>query len=222
MGSSRFHLAYKNIKRLRRIATIFARYGFRPFMDRMHLGRLVAVHSRIFGAGPLPIEGLTVAARFRCALEDLGPTFIKFGQILSTRPDIIPEEFLVELLKLQDEVAPIPFKEVRGVIEAQFERPVEGLFSTIEREHVAAASIAQVHRAVTADGREVVVKVQRPGIEATIDTDISILGFLADLAERYIPESRVYGPKSVVDEFSRVIRSEMDFTLEASYTERFR
>lgn len=222
MGASRFHLAYKNIKRLRRIATTFARYGFRPFMDRMHLGRLVAVHRRIFGTGALPIEGLTVAARFRSALEELGPTFIKFGQILSTRPDIIPEDFLLELLKLQDEVAPIPFKEVRAVIEGQFNRPVDSLFSSIEREPVAAASIAQVHRAVTADGREVVIKVQRPGIEATIDTDISILGFLADLAQRHIPESRVYGPKSVVEEFSRVIRREMDFTLEASYTERFR
>ena len=222
MGSSRFHLAYKNIRRLRRIATTFARYGFRPFMDRMHLGRLVAMHSRIFGAGAPPAESLTVAARFRCVLEELGPTFIKFGQILSTRPDIIPEEFLIELLKLQDEVAPISFKEVKGVIEGQFGRPVEALFSSIEREPVAAASIAQVHRAITSGGREVVIKVQRPGIEATIDTDISILGFLADLAERHIPEIRIYDPKGVVEEFSLVIRREMDFTLEASYTERFR
>lgn len=223
MTSLRFNPAYKNFRRLRDIVTVLTRHGFRPFMERLRLTRILTLPQRLIGGKPLRKELERGAPeRARRALEELGPTFIKFGQIISTRPDIIPEEFIKELLKLQDSVAPIPFKDVVSVIESQFKKPVGELFSNIDETPVAAASIAQVHRATTLSGEEVVVKVQRPGIGDTIDTDITILGYIARLAVKYIPESRLYDPEGMVEEFSRTIKREMDFTLEASYTERFR
>lgn len=219
----RLHMAYKSVKRLRDIVKVLTRHGFLPLMERLHLTRLLSVPLRLIGRKiTREMEGLTEPVRVRMAMEELGPTFIKLGQILSTRPDVVPGEYMSELLKLQDSVKPFPFSEAVRVIESQFGRPVGELFSWIEEEPVAAASIAQVHRAVTAAGDEVVIKVQRPGIEQIIDTDISIVGYLARLAFKYMPESRHYDPVGTVEEFSRVIRREMDFTLEASYTEKFR
>lgn len=223
MRSARIHLAYKNIKRMREIISVFVRRGFRPLMDRLRLTGFISLPLRVLAAKIDRREkGVTEAARLRLSFEELGPTFIKFGQILSTRPDIVPEEYMAELLKLQDEVPPFPFKDVLDVIERELGRPASELFSDIEERPVAAASIAQVHRAVTAGGEEVVIKVQRPGITGNIDTDISILRYLARLAVKYIPESRLYDPAGMVDEFSRIIRKELDFSLEASYTDRFR
>lgn len=222
MRSQKFH-AYQNLKRLRDIVTVMTRHGFHPMMDMLHLTRVLSVKDRLLRRKPLPgREELTFAVRARHALEELGPTFIKFGQILSTRPDIVPHEFIMELLKLQDSVAPFPFADVVKAVEEEFKRPVSELFSTIEQTPVAAASIAQVHNAVTLSGEKVVIKVQRPGIERMVENDISILRYIARLAERYMPESRIYDPLAMVDEFARVIRREMDFTLEASFTARFR
>lgn len=219
----RFHLAYKNFRRLRAIVTVLTRHGFRPLLERLRLIGILTLPQRILGGKAARREfELTAAERARRALEELGPTFIKFGQIISTRPDVIPEDFILELLKLQDSVAPITFSEVVSVVEAEFKRPVGELFLKIDEEPIAAASIAQVHRATTLSGEEVVIKVQRPDIEETIDTDITILGYIARLAVKYIPESRLYDPEGMIDEFSRTIKKEMDFTLEASYTERFR
>ena len=219
----RLHMAYKSVGRLREISTVLARHGFFPLMERLHLSKLVSVPLRLMGRKiTREKEELNEPMRARLAMEELGPTFIKFGQILSTRPDVVPHDFIIEFLKLQDSVKPFPFKDAVKVIEAQFGLPVSELFSSMEETPVAAASIAQVHRAVTRDGQEVVVKVQRPGIDKTIETDIAILGYLARLAEKYMPESRLYDPPGMVEEFSAVIRREMDFTLEASYMEKFR
>ena len=219
----RLHMAYKSVGRLREISTVLARHGFFPLMERLHLSKLVSVPLRLMGRKiTREKEELNEPMRARLAMEELGPTFIKFGQILSTRPDVVPHDFIIEFLKLQDSVKPFPFKDAVKVIEAQFGLPVSELFSSMEETPVAAASIAQVHRAVTRDGQEVMVKVQRPGIDKTIETDIAILGYLARLAEKYMPESRLYDPTGIVEEFSAVIRREMDFTLEASYMEKFR
>ena len=219
----RLHMAYKSVGRLREISTVLARHGFFPLMERLHLSKLVSVPLRLMGRKiTREKEELNEPMRARLAMEELGPTFIKFGQILSTRPDVVPHDFIIEFLKLQDSVKPFPFKDAVKVIEAQFGLPVSELFSSMEETPVAAASIAQVHRAVTRDGQEVMVKVQRPGIDKTIETDIAILGYLARLAEKYMPESRLYDPPGMVEEFSAVIRREMDFTLEASYMEKFR
>lgn len=219
----RLHMAYKSVGRLREISTVLARHGFFPLMERLHLSKLVSIPLRLMGRKiTREKEELNEPTRARLAMEELGPTFIKFGQILSTRPDVVPHEFIIEFLKLQDSVTPFPFKDAVKVIEAQFNRPVSELFSSIEETPVAAASIAQVHRAVTRDGQEVMVKVQRPGIEQTIENDIAILGYIARLVEKYMPESRIYDPSGMVEEFSAVIHREMDFTLEASYMEKFR
>src|SRR3990172_8794663 len=157
----RIHLAYKNIQRLRQIITILIKHGFYPIIERIHLTKLISIPQRIVGKkATIEQEALSLAVRTRLAFEELGPTFIKFGQILSTRPDILPEKFIKELLR------------------------------EIEEKPVAAASIAQVHKAVTMDGKDVVIKVQRPDIEAIIDNDISILQYLAKLIVKYIPESR--------------------------------
>lgn len=219
----RIHLAYKNIQRLRQIITILIKHGFYPIIERIHLTKLISLPQRIIGKKTtVQQEAVSFAVRTRLAFEELGPTFIKFGQILSTRPDILPEEFIRELLKLQDEVPPFPFPDVVRMIENEFKKPVKELFKDIDEKPIAAASIAQVHRAVTMDGEDVVIKVQRPNIEAIIDNDISILQYLAKLIVKYIPESRSYDPVGMVEEFAITIKREMDFTLEASYTERFK
>ncbi len=219
----RLHMAYKSVRRLREISTVLARHGFFPLMERLHLSKLVSIPLRLMGRKiTRDKEELDEPTRARLAMEELGPTFIKFGQILSTRPDVVPHEYIIEFLKLQDSVTPFPFNDAAKVIEAEFGRPIGELFSSIEETPVAAASIAQVHRAVTRGGSEVMVKVQRPGIEETVDTDIAILGYLAKLLEKYVPESRIYQPSGMVEEFSSVIHREMDFTLEASYMEKFR
>jgi len=219
----RIHLAYKNIQRLRQIITILIKHGFYPIIERIHLTKLISLPQRIIGKKTtVQQEAVSFAIRTRLAFEELGPTFIKFGQILSTRPDILPEEFIKELLKLQDEVPPFPFPDVVRVIENEFKKPVKELFKDIDEKPVAAASIAQVHKAVTMDGEDVVIKVQRPNIETTIDDDISILQYLAKLIVKYIQESKVYDPVGMVEEFAITIKREMDFTLEASYTERFK
>ena len=219
----RIHLAYKNIQRLRQIIIILIKHGFYPIIERIHLTKLISLPQRIIGKKTtVQQEAVSFAIRTRLAFEELGPTFIKFGQILSTRPDILPEEFIRELLKLQDEVPPFPFPDVIRVIENEFKKPVKELFKDIDEKPIAAASIAQVHRAVTMDGEDVVIKVQRPNIETTIDDDISILQYLAKLIVKYIQESKVYDPVGMVEEFAITIKREMDFTLEASYTERFK
>ena len=218
--SWKLHLAYKGIKRLRTIVFVFVKYGFQPFVERLHLTGLLTLTQRLMLRKP--VQGLSDAQRLRLALEELGPSFIKVGQLLSTRPDVLPEEFIIELLKLKDEVQPIPYASMVKVIEDEFKRPVRELFERIDERPIAAASIAQVHRAVLSTGAEVAVKVQRPDIEGVIETDISILKYLARLISRHMPESRLYDPKGMVEEFSRVIKRELDFTLEASYMEKFK
>src|SRR3990172_8361351 len=224
MAFLRVHLAYKNIQRLRQIVTILIRHGFYPIIERLHLTRLISIPQRIMGKkASAEGEGVySLATRTRLAFEELGPTFIKFGQILSTRPDLIPEEFVKGFLKLQDEVPPFAFEDVIKVIEQEFRRPLNDLFKEVEEKPIAAASIAQVHRAVTKANEKVVIKVQRPQIETVIENDISILKYLAKLFVKYMPESKLYDPIGMVEEFALTIKREMDFTLEASYTERFK
>ncbi|MBI5343949.1 MAG: 2-polyprenylphenol 6-hydroxylase [Deltaproteobacteria bacterium] len=221
MKSIRFYLAYKGIRRLRVITSVLVKYGFQPLLSGLHMTGLITFFQRISRTNAVR-EEKSAPLRARLAMEELGPAFIKLGQILSTRPDVLPEGFIVEFLKLQDTVAPVPFRDAVRVIEEEFGRPYGEIFSNIEETPVAAASIAQVHRATTISGEDVVVKIQRPHIEETIETDISIVDYLARLMYRYVPESRIYDPPGVVDEFSRVIKKELDFTLEASYTEKFR
>ena len=145
--------------------------------------------------------------RLRLAFEELGPTFVKFGQVLSMRPDLLPENYIEELTKLQDNVAVLPFEVIRSQVETTLGKKIHVAFATFNEKPLAAASIAQVHEATLHSGEKVVVKVQRPGIDKMIETDVSLLAFLAGLLEKYIPESRVIGPRTVVDEFFRTFRT---------------
>lgn len=166
------------------------------------------------------VEGGPV--HLRKILEELGPTFIKLGQLLSSRPDIVPEPYIEELSKLQDTAPTLPVDQIYGVIESEFGVPVNELFAEFDETPLAAASLAQVHSARLPDGSPVIVKVQRPGIRDLVETDIEILYKRAKFLESHWERARVYGVTDIVDEFALTIREELDYTREARNTERLR
>jgi ubiquinone biosynthesis protein len=213
-------LKLADLNRLRQITTTAARYGFADLLERAGLfrrfGRPQALAEPIADS-----QRESTARRFRRLLDELGPTFVKLGQILSTRADLLPAEFIAELRLLQDAAAPIPLEQVRAQLEAAFGQPVEELFATIEPAPLAAASIAQVHRARTRAGEEVVVKVQRPGITAQMDADLAVLHALARLLEATVEETGIYSPVGIVEEFDRAIHEELDFVHEAANVRAF-
>jgi ubiquinone biosynthesis protein len=154
------------------------------------------------------------------AFEELGPTFVKLGQLLSTRPNLIPPAFVEEFKKFHDQVTPISFEEIKRVLEEDFQRDLESIFAFIEPAPLAAASIAQVHLAKLKSGEDVVIKVQRPGIVDTIQDDLVVLYNIAGLLERYVPESRMFNPQSIVDEFFKTLELETNFVIEANNIRR--
>lgn len=173
---------------------------------------------------PAP-KGIGIGERIRLVLQDLGPSFVKLGQILSTRPDLIPEDIIEALEQLQERVAPVPFEALQEVVESELGASLAETFEWFDREPLASASIAQVHRARlrTPDGElhEVVLKIQRPKIQGIIERDIELLYLLAKAIERSIPESRIYSPVGLVSEFDRAMTTELDFLREADHAERF-
>ena len=208
--------AYRRIKRYRQVTFTLAKYGFGDISERVGLGSL---RSRLKGTA----HTVTVTPqRIRMALVDLGPTFVKFGQLLSTRPDIVPERYIQELEKLQDEVLPFDFAEVRKTFEDELGALPEDLFQEFSEPVLASGSIAQVHKARLPSGEWVAVKVRRPGIRRLIETDLAILFDFAALVERHIPEWRWLQPVNLVDQFARTIRRELDFQAEGQAIERFR
>ena len=215
----------RNIRSIRRylnIVRVFSTYGFDQALEMLGLADMVVRSRRLFRRTTHDIARLTAAERMRLALEDLGPTFVKLGQILSTRPDVIPHAFAREFEKLQDDVPSFSFEEVLAQITGELGGPVEQFFAEIDPVPLAAASIAQVHRARLRTGEDVVIKVRRPGIVAVVESDISALMALAGLAERHVSGSEIYDPVGVVREFARTIRREMDFSREAHTIEKFR
>ncbi|MDU0458709.1 MAG: AarF/UbiB family protein [Geobacteraceae bacterium] len=212
----------RSIRRYWNIVRVLSKYGFDNVLEMLGLADVAAKGRRLFRSGALDLSGFSSAERMRMALEELGPTFVKLGQILSTRPDIIPAAFLTEFEKLQDQVPGISFDELRSQIELELGASVEELFEFIDHESLAAASIAQVHRARLKSGEEVVVKVRRPGVVKLVESDISAMMALAQLAERHIPGSELYDPVGVMREFARSIRREMDFSREGHTIEKFR
>jgi ubiquinone biosynthesis protein len=210
----------QQFRRLREITTVLVKFGFPDLVIRLRLERTVALGRRLRFWRRRDPWG-PKAQRLRQALEELGPTFIKFGQALSTRADVLPEELVAELSRLQDEVPPLPAGVAEASIEAELGAPVESLFDWFDPVPLAAASIAQVHRARLPGGSDVAVKVRRPGIEATIERDLAILAQLARLAERYLPDSDLYQPVGLVAEFARSIRRELDLAREGRTIDRF-
>ena len=224
MQIPRFRKTYRNIKRYRHILSVLLKYGFDDIVERLKLRSFLKIGRRFFRKtrSAERIVHLTTAQRLRMALAELGPTFIKLGQVLSTRPDLIPFDFIKELEKLQDNVPPFPSEQAMKIVAAELNKPVAELFLSFSEEPIAAASIAQVHRAVLQDGKPIVVKIQRPKIRATIETDINILYDLANIIEKYIPEAELYNPRAIVNEFAKTIRSELDFIREGRNIDRFR
>ena len=212
-------LNLQDLNRLRQIATIAARHGFADLLDRAGVFRLIGRREPVEQAPDT--RAASAARRFRRMLEELGPTFVKLGQVLSTRPDLLPAEFVAELRLLQDSVAPIPLEAVRAQIQSGLGRSPEEAFAGIEQEPLAAASIAQVHRATTLGGEPVVVKVQRPDIQAQIASDLQVLRSLARLLEAVVEETGIYSPVGIVEEFDRAIREELDFVHEAENLRAF-
>jgi ubiquinone biosynthesis protein len=201
----------RSIARFRQIALVLAKYGFDEVLARLHL----PLHLRgIFRKRAAPKA--TGPERLILAIEELGPTFIKFGQTLSTRSYLLPPEYAQELARLQDRVSPCSYEEIEKVICAEFGDSPAKLFAEFERIPFASASIAQVHKATLVSGERVCVKVQRPSVRQTLELDIMILEDLARLLEAYIPESRQYDPTGIVKEFERTSRREIDFTTEAA------
>lgn len=214
--------------RYAQIMAALARHDFGYLSDRMGFNRLfggekaLPPHEAGKQAEDIPHEIKTLSApeRLRMVCEELGPTFVKMGQILSTRPDLLPRPYVMELRKLQDHVSTIPFEEVKKVIEAEMGKDLDEVFATFEEKPLAAASIAQVHRCTLSDGTQAAAKVQRPGIEEQIRMDLSILYGMARLANRSNLAKAVDVVK-VVQEFERVILRELDFTSEGLLTEEF-
>jgi ubiquinone biosynthesis protein len=210
--------AARDIGRVRGITGVLARYGFGEVLGRMGFGAKGAE------ADDAEAKGRSWATRLRMALEELGPTFVKLGQIMSTRSDVLPPELIAELTKLQDSVPPVPFAQIKEQIERSLGAELGDVFAEVEEKPLAAASIAQVHRGKlkTDDGvADVVLKVQRPGIGETISSDLDILNTFAALLERAVPESRIYSPTGLVHQFDRAITSELDFAIEAENALRF-
>ena len=212
--------AFKDLSRLRQISAVVARHGFGELVERARLRDRLGLRDEELRATPEQ-KARSTARRFRELLSELGTTFIKLGQILSTRADLLPQEVIQELTSLQDSVRPMSEAEVRSQIEAGLGRPVDECFASLDPVPLASASIAQVHRARTREGDEVVVKVQRPSILSQIETDLDLLYYLARLLEAVVEEVGLYSPTGIVEEFDRAIHEELNFETEAQNLRTF-
>lgn len=208
-------LAMRDISRMREIITVMTKYGLGGFLQRIKLS---------YGSADESASGsryMSTPRRFRMAFEELGPTFVKLGQILSTRVDIFDAEWIEEFEKLQSNVAPIPVASIDELIESYLGRPMGEVFRSFDSVPVGSASIAQVHKAVLSDGETVAVKIKRPDIEPVIQADLRILTHLAGLIESEIPEVRRYQPVQMVQYFARSLAKETDLSVELRYMLRF-
>ncbi len=212
----------RNVQRVRHIGTVLIKHGFGQVIEKLDLEYRVFVKKFAKDTQEIAPQ-YSMAERARMVLEDLGPTFAKLGQILSTRPDLIPRNFVREFQKLQDRVPPISFEEIADQITLSLGKSPDQLFSSFEKTPIASASIGQVHQAVLRSTQEkVIVKVQRPSIRSVIESDLDLLYLLARLIEHNIPETQMYSPLGIIEEFDTVIHQELDYTIEAQNMTRFR
>jgi len=213
---------WQHLRRYRQILGVLLKYGFDDVVDIVRKDLLFRFGSKLFPRVKGGLDsGMSRGERMRLAAEELGPTFVKMGQILSLRPDIIPPDIASELQKLQDRVTPIPFKEIEEVIRSELKKEPNEVFTELIEEPLAAASIAQVHRATLHNGKSVVLKVQRPGIITTIKVDLEILRDLAQIIYKHTEGILNQNPVSIVEEFDRSIHRELDFLQEGHNIQRF-
>ena len=216
------NIVIRKTKRYVQVAKVLVNHGFAEFVDTMGLATLIEEGWELIGKGVAESEKherLPREVRLRMVLEELGTTFIKLGQILSTRPDMIPPEFVAEFKKLQSDTPKAEFSLIRERLEAACPDGIESVFESVEETPLASASIAQVHRAVLLDGTPIVLKILRPGAEEIVQGDIAILKDLAALAEKHVKHAG-FSPTEVVDEFARTMEVELDFVHEARATEK--
>ncbi|MFO0873123.1 MAG: AarF/ABC1/UbiB kinase family protein [Phycisphaerales bacterium] len=215
------HNALRNVRRYQQVLRVLARHGFGSFVQETGLDRLVERGRHLFGGEVSPTAHLTAPERVRRAMEELGPTFIKLGQILSTRRDLVPDEWAEEFCHLQDSVPPVDYKLIRACLDEDLGEEIETLFRSIDETPLAAASMAQVHAAELADGRRVVLKVLRPGLHDIVAADMEALRFIAHHVEERF-KNLGFSPVAAVDEFARQLRKELDLTHEGRATDRLR
>ena len=213
---------YRHLRRYQQILGIILKYGFENIIAAMNIDRYIES-----GLGLIPfvkshkkVEKLSKNQRIRMALEELGPTFIKMGQVLSSRPDLIPVDLLNEFTKLQDHVPPFEFEHVETIIASEFGKSHDKIFDSIEETPFASASIGQVHRAKINNNNQIAVKVQRPGIRKTIETDLEIMLHIASIMENNIEEVALFKPVKIVEEFAKTLEKELDYSIEASNMEQ--
>jgi ubiquinone biosynthesis protein len=214
--------AVRDLERLRQIVGVLVRHGFGEVVQRTGWGAQLGIGKRPDESETKPIG---LGERIRLVLTELGPSFVKLGQIVSTRPDLVPAEIIDELKKLQDDVPPVDFAELLPLLERELGVSPYELFSRLDEIPLASASIGQVHRALLkqpeGEPLDVVLKIQRPNIKDTIERDIDLLYWMARGVERAVPESKLYSPVRLVGEFDRAITAELDFMLEADNAEKF-
>src|SRR5262249_50052569 len=213
--------SFADLSRLQEIIRVFSVAGFGDIFKQMGFEAAAESTGKFLGWEDADeIAHLGRPQRARRVLEILGPTFIKLGQILATRPDLFGPEWIAEFEKLQAEAPPLDFKELRPQIEQDLGAPLEDIFAEVDATPLAAASVAQVHRATLKDGTNVVLKIQRPGIRPTIEADMRLLTHLASLAERSVPQLAAYRPQKVVQQFVKSLQSELNFTTEGHNAEQ--
>lgn len=223
MTPMQFTRNVRSLNRLRQIAQVLTRHGFGHLVAQTNLTRFLPLwmlRKKTFA--PPPQEGASaIGRRLAEVCAQLGPTFVKLGQLMSTRPDIVPADVLAELNTLQDDVPPFDTSEAMEIIAEQLGRPAGECFGSIDPMPFASASIGQVYSARSSDGAPLVVKVRRPGIEETIKLDMELLRWLAESIESFMPEFRVYRPAMIVDEFDQALTRELDYINEAATTDCF-
>lgn len=205
----------RNFGRMGHIASVLLNHGFDDLVERLQLGHYLRWGQRVILRRRNVASPLSRAQHIRRSLEELGPTFIKFGQVLSTRPDIIPPDVIAELKHLRENVPPFDSRQALDILALELERPVERAFRNFDIIPTAGGSLAQVHRAQAHDGRELAVKIMRPGAAENVERDLDLMAEFAALLVRYVPEAEAFDPIGLVNHFARTIRREMDLTREA-------
>jgi len=217
----KFGRAVQHVRRYRVIIGVFLKFGYDDLARRLPLPGSIRLPFRSRPPKGEEVSPFSAPERLRHALEELGPTFVKLGQLLSTRAHLLPRSFTLELAKLHDQVPPIPYQQIQAIVTSELKQPLAELFLSIEETPIGSASIAQVHRAVRVNGEKCVIKVQRPGIEKTVRVDLEIMAHLAALLENHVEGWRVHKPTAFVAEFARSMEQELDFGAEAAHLKRF-